>query len=51
MDPEQVRQKAAHDIAAAHQALDMLMTSGMIPPPPEAMIQRCLDAAIAAVGK
>ena len=51
MDPEQVRQKAAHDIAAAHQAMDMLMTSGMIPPPPEAMIQRCLDAAIAAVGK
>jgi len=51
LDPEQVRQKAAHDIAAAHQTLDMLMTSGMIPPPPEAMIQRCLDAAIAAVGK
>jgi len=26
------------------------MASGLIPPPPEAMVRRCLDAAIAAVG-
>ncbi len=48
--PERVQEKARKDIAAAHQALDMLMSSGLVPPPPEAMIRRCLDAAIAAVG-
>ena len=49
--PEQVQEKARKDIAEAHRALDLLMTSGLIPPPPEAMIRRCLDAAIAAVGR
>ena len=48
--PEQVCEKAKKDIAEAHAALEMLMTSGLIPTPPEAMIRRCLDAAIAAVG-
>ena len=47
--PEQVRKTAEKDIADAHAALEMLMTSGLIPAPPEAMIRRCLDAAIAAV--
>ncbi len=46
--PEQVQQKAQKDIADAHRALEMFMTSGLIPPPPEAMILRCLDAASAA---
>ena len=49
--PEQVQEKARKDIADAHRALEMLTTSGLIPPPPEAMIRRCLDAAIAAVGR
>lgn len=44
--PEQVLKRARQDIADAHRALEMLMTSGLIPPPPEAMIRRCLDAAI-----
>ncbi len=48
--PEQVQEKARKDIAEAHRALELLMTSGLIPPPPEAMIQRCLDAAVAAAG-
>ena len=48
--PEQVCEKARKDIAEAHAALEMLMTSGLIPAPPEAMIRRCLDAAVAAVG-
>ena len=48
--PEQVCEKAKKDIAEAHAALEMLMTSGLIPAPPEAMIRRCLDAAIGAVG-
>ncbi len=47
--PEQVREKAQKDIADAHAALEMLMTSGLIPAPPEAMIRRCLDSAITAV--
>lgn len=50
LSPERVLEKARKDIADAHAALELLMTSGLIPPPPEAMIQRCLDAAIAAVG-
>lgn len=50
LSPGTVLEKARKDIAEAHQALEMLMASGLIPPPPEAMIQRCLDAAIAAVG-
>ena len=49
--PEQVRERAQKDIADAHRSLDLLMTSGLIPPPPEDMIRRCLDAAIAAVGR
>ncbi len=48
--PEQVQEKARMDIAAAHRALELLATSGLIPPPPEDLIRRCLDAAIAAVG-
>lgn len=51
LSPEQVRQKTQKDIADAHRALELLMTSGLIPPPPEALIRRCLDAAIAAVGR
>ncbi len=47
MPPEQVLARAGKDIADAHAALEMLMTSGLIPPPPAAMVQRCLDAAIA----
>ncbi|NCA82867.1 MAG: NADP-dependent malic enzyme [Opitutae bacterium] len=50
LSPGTVLEKARKDIAEAHQALEMLMASGLIPPPPEAMIQRCLDAAIAAIG-
>ena len=50
LSPGTVLEKARKDIAEAHQALEMLMASGLIPPPPEAMIQRCLEAAIAAVG-
>ena len=50
LSPAQVRDKARKDIAEAHRALELLATSGLIPPPPEAMVQRCLDAAIAAVG-
>jgi malate dehydrogenase (oxaloacetate-decarboxylating) len=47
MPPDRVLARAGKDIADAHAALEMLMTSGLIPPPPEAMIRRCLDAAIA----
>ncbi len=50
LSPEQVQEKARKDIAEAHAALELLVTSGLIPPPPEAMIQRCLDAAVAAIG-
>ncbi len=45
--PERVRERAAGDIADAHRALEMLMTSGLIAPPPEAMVQRCLAVALA----
>lgn len=47
--PEQVYDRAQQDIADANRALEMLMTSGSIPPPPDALIQRCLDAAMADV--
>lgn len=47
--PEQVYDRAQQDIADANRALEMLMTSGLIPPPPDALIQRCLDAAMADV--
>lgn len=47
--PEQVHERARQDIADANRALEMLMTSGLIPPPPAALIQRCLDAAMADV--
>jgi malate dehydrogenase (oxaloacetate-decarboxylating) len=49
--PAQVLETARNDIAAAHAALELLMTSGLIPPPPETMIRRCLDAAIVAAGQ
>lgn len=49
LSPAQVLERARKDIADAQAALELLMTSGLIPPPPEALIQRCLDAAIAAV--
>jgi len=48
LSPEQVQKRAQKDIAEAHKSLELLMSSGLIPPPPEAMIQRCLDQAIAA---
>ena len=50
LSPDQVRETARKGIAEAHAALELLMTSGLIPPPPEEMIRRCLDAAIAAAG-
>jgi malate dehydrogenase (oxaloacetate-decarboxylating) len=50
LSPAQVQDKARKDIAEAHAALELLATAGLIPPPPEAMIRRCLAAAIAAVG-
>ena len=50
LSPAQVLERARKDIADAHAALELLMTSGLIPPPPEAMIRRCLAAAVAAVG-
>jgi malate dehydrogenase (oxaloacetate-decarboxylating) len=43
--PEAVRERARKDIADAHAAMEMLMGSGLIPPPPEDMIRRCLEAA------
>ena len=49
--PEEVQEKAHKDIADAHRALEGLATSGLIPPPPEEMIRRCLAAAVAAVGR
>jgi malate dehydrogenase (oxaloacetate-decarboxylating) len=51
LTPAQVLERARKDIADAHATLEMLMTSGLIAPPPEAMIRRCLDVAIAAAGK
>lgn len=45
LTPEQVQERAGKDIADAYAALEMLMTSGLIPPPPEDMIRRCLAAA------
>jgi malate dehydrogenase (oxaloacetate-decarboxylating) len=50
LPPEQVQERARKDIAEAQSALEMLVTAGLIPPPPEAMVRRCLDAAIAASG-
>ena len=50
LSPAQVLERARKDIADAHAALELLMTSGLIPPPPEAMIRRCLAAAVAAAG-
>ncbi|MDD2239318.1 MAG: NADP-dependent malic enzyme [Kiritimatiellae bacterium] len=44
--PEQVHDRARQEIDTANQALEILMTSGVIPPPSDALIQRCLDAAI-----
>ena len=49
--PAEVEARARKDIAEAHRALEFLATSGLIPPPPEDMIRRCLEAAIAAVGR
>ncbi len=46
--PERVQERARADIAEAHRALELLMSSGLIPPPPEEMIRRCLEAARAA---
>ena len=45
--PAEVEARARQDIAAAHQALETLATSGLIPPPPADMIQRCFDRALA----
>ena len=50
LSPAQVLERARKDIADAHAALELLMTSGLSPPPPEAMIRRCLAAAVAAAG-
>ena len=47
--PEEVQARARKDIADAHRALELLATSGLIPPPPEDLIRRCLAAAVAAV--
>ena len=48
VDPEAIQQRAQEDIAAANRALELLMSSGLIPAPPADMIQRCLAAALAA---
>ena len=45
--PDAVQARARKDIAEAHAALEMLMSSGLVPPPPEAMVRRCLEAVIA----
>ncbi|NCD23605.1 MAG: hypothetical protein EOL90_11810 [Spartobacteria bacterium] len=49
--PEQVRERAQKDIADAHRAMELLATSGLIPPPPEDLIRRCLERAIGAIGE
>ncbi len=49
LTPDVVLQMARKDIAEAQRTLQLLMTSGLIPPPPDTMIQACLDATIAAV--
>jgi malate dehydrogenase (oxaloacetate-decarboxylating) len=49
LPPEQVVACARQDIDEANRALELLMTSGLIPPPPETMIQRSFDAAMAGV--
>ena len=48
VDPAAIQRRAQEDIAAANRALELLMTSGLIPTPPTAMIQRALAAALAA---
>jgi hypothetical protein len=48
MSPARILEQAGRDIAEAHAALELLVASGRIPPPPEDMIQRCLQSAIAA---
>ena len=48
--PERVCERARRDIEDAHRALELLSSSGLIPPPPEDMIRRCLAEAIAAAG-
>jgi malate dehydrogenase (oxaloacetate-decarboxylating) len=48
VDPAAIQQRAQEDIAAANRALELLMSSGLIPTPPVDMIQRCLAAALAA---
>ena len=49
LEPEAVLERARRDIAAAHAALEALTASGLIPPPPEEMIRRCLAKAVASV--
>ena len=39
--PDVVLQMARKDIAEAQRTLQLLMTSGLIPPPPDTMIQAC----------
>lgn len=49
--PAEVEARARKDIAEAHRALESLATSGLIPPPPEDLIRRCLESAIAAADR
>lgn len=51
LSPADVEAKARKDIAAAHRALETIVTSGLIPPPPGDMIQCCLEKAFAAGAK
>lgn len=43
--PDDVQARAARDIAEANRAFELLVSSGVIPPPPEEMIERCLAVA------
>ena len=49
MEPGEVLERARRDIASAHGALEALAKAGLIPPPPEEMIRRCLEKAVASV--
>lgn len=49
LTPDVVLKMARQDIADAQRTLQLLMTSGLIPPPPENMIRACWDATIAAI--
>jgi malate dehydrogenase (oxaloacetate-decarboxylating) len=49
LPPAEVRARAAADIASARRALDLLVTSALIPPPPEEMLTSALSATISKI--